>query len=127
MAMSRLMLPVGRVPTTVPDRGVKAPFVAIENPEIVDDPEFDVYTKRLSGVTACQQVAAPCVGTLALTAESAPLAETAYDEIAAALCPPTGPVSETKAVPLGANRTAKAPGPTLGLITIGPSVPSIWI
>ena len=59
-------------------------------------------------MTACQQVAAPCVGMLALIADSIPLAATAYDEMADALCPPMGPVSETKAAPFGANETERS-------------------
>lgn len=42
MAMSRFVLPDGSVAATVPDSAVKAPFAAMENPEIVADPAFDV-------------------------------------------------------------------------------------
>jgi len=40
MAVSKSVLPAGRVATTVPESGIKAPFFPIEKPEIVDDPEF---------------------------------------------------------------------------------------
>jgi hypothetical protein len=40
--ISRFVLPLGFVPTTVPDTGVNAPAELIANPEIVDDAEFDV-------------------------------------------------------------------------------------
>ena len=59
IAVSRFVLPVGRVAATVPGKGVNAPSVPIANPEIVDVAELEVYTKCPSGVTACQQVAAP--------------------------------------------------------------------
>lgn len=106
--MSRLVLPVGSVATIVPGNGVSAPSAPIANPEMVDVAELEVYTKCPSGVTACQQVAAPWVGTLALMGETVPLGSTAYDEIAEALFPPAGPVSDTSAAPFGANHTANA-------------------
>ena len=77
-------------------------------------------------MTACQQVAAPWVGTLALMGESVPLGTAAYDEIAEALFPPAGPVSDTSAAPFGENRTANVPGPGSVFTTMGPSVPSNW-
>src|ERR1700723_3505813 len=58
--------------------------------------------------------------------DSVPLAMTEEDEIADALLPPAGPVSETSAAPLGAKETENAPGSGLGLTTIGPNVPSSW-
>src|SRR5277367_3252233 len=45
--------------------------------------------------------------------------------MADALVPPEGPVSATRADPFGAKSTAKAPGPALGLTTIGASVPLV--
>ena len=57
--MSRFVLPLGSVAVTVPGKGVNAPSVPIANPEMVEVAELEVYTKRPSGVTACQQVAAP--------------------------------------------------------------------
>lgn len=86
------MAPEGFAPTTVPAIGVNVPVALIAKPEIVADPAFDTYTNRPSGVTAFQQFAAPNVGTLALIAESVPLACTAYDEIADPLATPAGPV-----------------------------------
>lgn len=62
--------PAGRLARIVLPKALSAPLVPITNPEIVDDPAFDVYTKRPFGVTANQQVAAPRVGRLELRAES---------------------------------------------------------
>jgi hypothetical protein len=65
------------------------------------------------------------VGVLALIVESLPSDCTAYEEIAEALWPPVGPVSQTSAAPFGANETANAPAPPLGLTTIDPNFPSL--
>src|SRR5208282_1634045 len=43
--------------------------------------------------------------------------------MAEASWPPVGPVSVTRAAPLGANATEKAPGPALAFITMGDNVP----
>jgi hypothetical protein len=47
-----------------------------------------------------------------------------YEEMADPFETFAGPVSETRAIPSGAKLIEKAPGPTLGLITIGDRVPS---
>ena len=60
-----------------------------------------------------------------LIAESVPLARIAYEEMADPFETFAGPVSETSATPLGAKLTEKAPGPVLGLITIGDRLPSV--
>ena len=89
--MSRFVLPVASVAATVPGKEVSAPSVPIANPEMVDVAELEVYTKRPSGVIACQQVAAPSVGTLALIGASIPLGSAAYDEMAEAFVPSRRP------------------------------------
>jgi hypothetical protein len=76
MARSISVLLLGRIPSTVPGKGVNAPVAFIAKPEIVDEAEFAVYTKRPSGVTSYQQVAAPNVGTLVLMGVITPLAST---------------------------------------------------
>jgi len=77
MTISRLMLPLGFVPTTVPETGVKAPPALRAKPEMVEDAEFEVYTNWPLGVTTSQHVAAPRVGTLVLMGVSVPLLTTA--------------------------------------------------
>src|SRR6266850_88130 len=124
--MSRFVLPLGLVPTTVAPTGVKTPVALIANPEIVDEPAFEVKTNRPSRVTAFQQFAFPRVGIPVLIATRVPFAATKYEEIAEASLPPAGPVSDTSAAPLGANVTENDPGPGLRLTTIGASVPSAW-
>jgi hypothetical protein len=73
-ARSIFVLPVGLVPTIVPGKAVRVPVEPMAKPETVALPAFDVYRKRPSGVTTCQQVAAPRVGTLLLMGERLPLA-----------------------------------------------------
>ena len=126
MAISRLVLPEGLIPTSVPPTGVSAPFFEIKKPEIVADPAFDVYTNCPLGVTTFQHVAAARVGTPRLMGVSLPFVPTAYDEMAEAFVPPAGPVSATRAALLGANVTANTPGSALALTTIGARVPSSW-
>src|ERR1700727_641575 len=117
--MSRLTLPCGLLPTMVLPIGVSVPCVPIENPAIFELPAFEAYTKLLLGVMAFQQLAAPKVGTLWLTAVSVSLDCTVSDEIAELWSPPAAPVSETMSLPSGAKRAEKAPAPGLGLITAG--------
>ena len=76
MTISRLMLPLGFVPTKVPETGVNDPLALRAKPEMVEDAEFEVYTNWPLGVTASQHVAAPRVGTLALMGVSVPLLTT---------------------------------------------------
>jgi len=59
MTISRLMLPLGFVPTTVPETGVNEPAALRTKPEMVEDAELEVYTNWPLGVTASQQVPAP--------------------------------------------------------------------
>ena len=42
MATSRLVAPVGFVPTIVPGNAVSAPFEPMENPEMLDVPALEV-------------------------------------------------------------------------------------
>ena len=42
--ISRLMLPLGFVPTTVPETGVNDPAALRAKPEMVEDAEIEVYT-----------------------------------------------------------------------------------
>src|SRR5512146_3366577 len=95
----------------------------MRNPEMVDVAEFAVYRNFPFGVTTCQQVAAPAVGMLTLMGTSVPFGARAYDETAEVLPGVPGPVSEVIAKPFGANTTANSPGPALGVLTAGPSVP----
>src|ERR1700722_11409929 len=118
MTISRVMLPLGFVPTNVPETGVKAPPALRAKPEMVEDAEFEVYTNWPLGVTTSQQVPAPSVGTLALTGVIVRWVTTGGEEIAEAFAAPAGPVSATRAAPLGANETANPPGPALGFTTI---------
>lgn len=76
MAMSRLVLPLGLMPTIVLATGVNIPVALIANPEIVDVPAFEVYARLPFGVIALQQVAAPNVGTLVLIGDRVPFAAT---------------------------------------------------
>ena len=73
-AISRLTDPSGFVPTTVPGNAVNTPVFAMANPEMVDEPALEVYTKLPSGATTFQQFAAPNVGTLLLMGDRVPLA-----------------------------------------------------
>src|ERR1700747_3035716 len=122
--MSRFVALAGLAATTVPGRADKLPLAPIANPEIVDDPALETYTKRPSGVTAFQQFADPNVGTRLLIGSSVPPEATAYEDTADPLGTLAGPVSETIATPSGAKETENAPRPMLGLTTIGDSVPS---
>src|ERR1700751_2305233 len=123
-AMSRFVLPAGLVPTTVAPIGVNAPVLPIANPAMVEEPAFEAYTNRPSCVTTSQQFALPRVGTPRLIGETVPSDAIAYDEIVDALFPPAGPVSETRAAPLGANVTEKVPGAASWLTMFGARVPS---
>ena len=117
-AISRLVLPEGLTPTTVPSIAVSAPVAAIEKPETVADPAFDVYTNRPLGVATCQHVAAAKVGTPRLDGSEFAIRCHRVGRDRRSVRLPCGAGFRHKAAPLGANVMANTPGSALGLTTI---------
>ena len=72
-AISRLALFGGFDARIVDPIGVRAPLLAIENPEIFDVPELTPYTNFALGVMTFQHVAIPAVGTLCVMIAILPL------------------------------------------------------
>src|ERR1700722_3233049 len=122
--MSMFDEPAGFDARTVPGSAVSVPPWPMAKPDIEPDPAFETYTNRPSGVRTFQQLADPRVGTLLLIGVSVPSLCTAYEEMADSLGAP-GPVSDTSATSLPVKLALNAPGPTLGVVVIGDSVPSL--
>lgn len=128
IAMSKLVLPAGLAATIAPPIGVRMPFWATLKPEIVLEPELDVYTNLPFGVMASQQLAAPSVGTAEPIGLTVALLLTVNDEIVEPSDTPDGPVSDTRTSPRCEKIAENPPGLGSAVEVIAERVPlgRIW-